>query len=680
MAVSESRQMAALLTGMSLALYITNRLEAYFVFYQRLPAVLATDNFEKALIEIYAHVLHFTAIAIQTYQRSAASRTWRALWETSALEEFEKECDKLGSRTEIEASNCDRELSARDWTNAKQWKADLDRTLQKLDDIQGIRETVNALHVEVNLTKLKTAAGATYNSHEDEHAAQCLAGTRTALLDQIAAWADDPNGKCIFWLCGMAGTGKSTISRTVAHNFDKKISLGGSFFFKRGEGDRGTAKLFFPTLVRQLLDRVAGPRQSVAQNLEADSFLCERNLQDQFEKLLLEPFTVATQRQHPRQCLAVVIDALDECERKDDVRNILRLLARVDAIGSLRLRIFVTSRPELPIQIGFRSMSGDLHRDVMLEEVQASTITHDIRAFFDQKFTDIKTERLLKRPFDPLPADWPTEGDMQTLVSLALPLFIFASTIYRFVSESSPQRRLELILKQQDSQAYSGLAKTYLPILEQLIAGKEEALQHKTIADFRDIVGPIVLVADPLSVASLSSLLQLDREVIDDHLEHLHSVLHVPPEPHQPIRLLHLSFRDFLVDCARSDRDGFWIDEARMHSKLTSQCLQLLSRPGVLSRDLCSVIRPGTRRADIGWQLVTSCISPDVAYACRYWVWHVLESKDQLLDNGHVHIFLQEHFLPWLEALSWLGRFSGAIAYISQLQSLVYVSIRPMSR
>jgi hypothetical protein len=52
--------------------------------------------------------------------------------------------------------------------------------------------------------------------------------------------------KSIFWLKGMAGTGRSTISRTVARSLKGTNHLGASFFFKRGEGYRGYAKKFFP--------------------------------------------------------------------------------------------------------------------------------------------------------------------------------------------------------------------------------------------------------------------------------------------------------------------------------------------------------------------------------------------------------------------------------------------------
>lgn len=47
--------------------------------------------------------------------------------------------------------------------------------------------------------------------------------------------------------------------------------------------------------------------------------------------------------------MVIVIDALDECDPDDDIRVVLQLLPQVrQALG---LRIFLTSRPELPIRL-----------------------------------------------------------------------------------------------------------------------------------------------------------------------------------------------------------------------------------------------------------------------------------------------------------------------------------------
>ena len=79
---------------------------------------------------------------------------------------------------------------------------------------------------------------------------------RVELLGQIDTWASDLGSERIFWLNDMAGTGKSTISRTVAQKFADKGDLGASFFFKWGEGDHGHAEFFITTIAAQLVRKL----------------------------------------------------------------------------------------------------------------------------------------------------------------------------------------------------------------------------------------------------------------------------------------------------------------------------------------------------------------------------------------------------------------------------------------
>jgi hypothetical protein len=194
------------------------------------------------------------------------------------------------------------------------------------------------------LPKLPRAEGAAFDSHQDEHNARCLENTRVDLQRQIAEWAEDPNGKCIFWLKGMAGTGKSTISRTVAHSFKDKGQLGASFFFKRGEGDRGNASRFFTTIADDLAIKVPGLAPSIAKAISADPRIPEKTLNEQFEKLIRQPLFTMTHAPRQASTLIIVIDALDECEEEKDIREILRLLAKAKDMKPVCMRIFVTSR------------------------------------------------------------------------------------------------------------------------------------------------------------------------------------------------------------------------------------------------------------------------------------------------------------------------------------------------
>ncbi|KAL5374570.1 hypothetical protein DPSP01_011849 [Paraphaeosphaeria sporulosa] len=181
---------------------------------------------------------------------------------------------------------------------------------------------------QLDLTKLPVAIGASFDSHADEHNARCLPETRTNLLKTIADWVDNKDGKAIFWLCGMAGIGKSTIARTAAQSFNKNGLLGASFFFKKGEGERGNASRFFSTIATDLVAREPGMLPSIQKALDEDSALPHKVLKDQFEKLILHPLSGMQKTHSATTTRVIVIDALDECKRENDVRVILELLTQ----------------------------------------------------------------------------------------------------------------------------------------------------------------------------------------------------------------------------------------------------------------------------------------------------------------------------------------------------------------
>lgn len=137
--------------------------------------------------------------------------------------------------------------------------------------------------------KLPIAEGAAFDSHAEEHNPRCHPDTRTELLSQIRQWASNPQAESIFWLNGMAGTGKSTVSRTVASLFAADGLLGASFFFKRGEGDRGKATAVFPTIASQLLCKIPSVAPFVKEAIDGDPAVPRKALREQFEKLILQP-------------------------------------------------------------------------------------------------------------------------------------------------------------------------------------------------------------------------------------------------------------------------------------------------------------------------------------------------------------------------------------------------------
>lgn len=479
----------------------------------------------------------------------------------------------------------------------------------------------------------------------------------------------------------MAGTGKSTISRTVAQSFADQEILGGSFFFKRGERDRGNANLLFTTLAAQLIIKEPALATSVR---DADPAISGKALKTQFEQLILAPLRSLSSDPKNKKRIVLVIDALDECERDDDIRVIIRLLSQARRLSSVWLRTFVTSRPELPIRLGFNDINGKF-QDLILHEIPRPIVQHDITAFLEYRLSSIKKDYNGLYPGRRrLPVDWPSPDIIQTLVQMAIPLFIFAATICRFIEDptwSDPNGQLDKVLRYQSRAENAEMDKldaTYRPILDQLALGRTKSAKKSLLDEFHIVVGSIILLAESLSTASLASLLDISRSVIDRRLATLHSVLSVPPSDDSPVRIFHLSFRDFLVDPNKRDTNPFWIDERATHEKIANRCLELLSSGDRLKKNICNLDIPGMSRVDVNPAVINSHLPAAVRYACLYWVHHLeqsrpAEGKACITDDHQAYIFLKRHFLHWLEALSLLGKISESIAMIRCLQDLTSV-------
>jgi hypothetical protein len=122
------------------------------------------------------------------------------------------------------------------------------------------------------------------------------------------------------------------------------------------------------------------------------------------------------------------------------------------------------------------------------------------------------------------------------------------------------------------------LHKIYVTVLEHSISPNYMDEEKEDLcAIMRHVFGSTVILLFPLSVHSLSRLLHLPKEDVEQTLEDLHSILNIPEDQTQPLRLHHPSFRDFLLNKDRCGDPNFRVDEEETHRKLAKECVQLMS-------------------------------------------------------------------------------------------------------
>ncbi|KAK6706721.1 hypothetical protein SNK05_010600 [Fusarium graminearum] len=550
---------------------------------------------------------------------------------------------------------------------------DLDRCTKAIYSALEVDQTSILLDIDHKIVcdTLPIAEGASFDSHAEEHNPTCLPNTREELLRDIGCWIDDDTSKTIFWLNGMAGTGKSTISRTVAQARSRRGNLGASFFFNRGEMDRSNLNKLMSTLAYQLSLSIPEAASFVKKALDDNPAIVRKSVKEQFQKLIQEPLSEAAASAKVLSPVVIVIDALDECDQEADIRLLINILSQ--AKTSLpHLRVFLTSRPELPIRLGFSQVQGS-YQALVLHAIPAQIVEHDIVVFLDAEFEKIRHDfNTTVGDERKLPSDWPGRPIVQTLAQMAVPLFIFAATVCRFVGDSkrrNPRTRLQTVLDQEGTSHGSQLEQTYTPILRSQIAELPKKERDEVIEDFKVIVGSIVILASPLSVTALSRLIDVLPDTVDERLDALHSVLSIPPERAMPVRLLHLSFRDYLVDPGSKGTTDFWVDEKLTQRRLAQHCLRIMR--GGLRKNICGLSFPGMHRSSVDFRLLEKRMPLQLQYACMHWVYHQTSGKPKLSDNKDIYDFLTTHFLHWLEAMSMLGRVKECLGALRSLMRWV---------
>ena len=317
------------------------------------------------------------------------------------------------------------------------------------------------------------------------HHDMCLRGTRQSILDDILRWAENPQERHVFWLNGLAGTGKSTIAQTFSEMVVNVGILGASFFCSRDYLDRRELKNIFPTLAYQLACRYPAIRRHIIRVIKQDPTVASNSLISQLEDLIVRPLVSSN-----ISCV-IVVDALDECIDKEPASAILSVLGR--HINQLRsAKFFVTGRPEPRIRTGFRlPLMEPLTQIFLLHEVNPSNVDGDIRLYLQEKLTAISKRR---SDLD-LPNPWPSDEDLTTLTRKSSGLFIFASTLVRFIESEyhEPNEQLRLIINSSDSTTHEGRAgidNLYTQILSNAFSDAEDAT---LVPNLRRVLGAVVV-------------------------------------------------------------------------------------------------------------------------------------------------------------------------------------------
>jgi hypothetical protein len=497
------------------------------------------------------------------------------------------------------------------------------------------------------LNNFRSANGAEFRHGECKG---CLKGTRGAILSSIELWARTPNESPVYWLNGLAGTGKSTIAKSIAERLFAEGQLGASFFCSRDFEDRRNPQLIFPTLATQLARNYPEFRSIFIPLIQSDPGIGYVSLYNQMEKLIIQPLNKSS------TSTVIVIDALDECKDEGSASAILSVLGRL-AFKAPRVKFFLTGRPEPRISEGFRlPLLAEITDVFVLHTVEQDQVKRDIQLFLNYSFSELAHRR---HGLD----NWPTKEQLDQLCTRAAGLFVYAAATVGFISyfNRNPRKQLELLLQSQKIGDHEGeaLDSLYTSILQGAFAHDKPEDDIKT----RSILSAVILATNPLSPFSIATLLGLDAEDVPPILSSINSLLILQEDPNLPVRPFHKSFPDFITNLTRCTNQRFHISPPHHHLELLIHCLGLMNY--TLEKNMCK-LPDAVANSDVS-DLKERCekINPALRYACVSWHIHLagVHTAPAYVPAiaSTLHQFLEEKFLFWLEILSVLGATRNAV-------------------
>jgi len=486
--------------------------------------------------------------------------------------------------------------------------------------------------------------------------AECLSDTRKDLIQSISNWAKDLTACNVLWLHGLAGSGKSTLSTTIANKFRELGWLGAFIFFDRDASERSDPATVIRTLAYQVgsLHTRAGTAISRVVEKFPDIFLSP--IRVQFQKLLVEPLSDegVIDSNSP---FVLLLDGLDECGSAKKREVLLELLAEQSIQLPSAVRILITSRSERDIRGAF----VDRHHILVQElDITSHANSNDISCYLRDRM-----KRMQRKSPDLLFGhDWPREDDIRGLTERASGLFVWASTAAEFMDGHDPSRRMNTILQGDiGSGAEYALDALYRTALKS--AGNWE--DSDFIFDFKEVIGMILVARHPLSSTAIDLLLHLPGDRPSSHtIAQLGCLLQQQPA----VRFLHPSFADFLSTRSRCVRDLWYFNHTLHNHAFAMRCLCRLDR--VLRQNICDLTL-STDMADLG-------LPEDVSYSCVFWIDHICAIEDDSTTIVEkLSSFLRRHLLHWFEAMSILKRSRQSVALLDRLLNWISVSY-PITR
>jgi len=504
----------------------------------------------------------------------------------------------------------------------------------------------------------------------------CMPGTRVKILADLDAWASDDHSRKVYWMAGMAGTGKSSILHTLCEILDSQHRLGASFFGSRASDKTNNARLIIPVIAHGLAQASPSFKLEVIRAIEDDPALAEPtyiNLQEQFKKLVYSPLgTTAGKRS--RTYKIVVIDAVDECVNLTVVSSLIGVILQLSS--DIPLKIVIASRDETPIRNAF-FLKPELLNAFYLHEVEKEVVKDDIELYITKSLASIQQHHL-GQPLD----GWPSQDELSVFLDLSGTLFIYAATAIRFIDDENYKNRL-LIMIDAESDFRSNLPTAEIDgLYGRIVDHVFKSRFPSEVERMTNTLATVIFLRNPLTIQGIASSLGMNFSDVSISLSPIKSLILVPTNEKAGVAPFHASFPNFITDsrrCSPKICPSFpALVALEAHEMLAIKCLEHMNN--FLKYNLCNIPEEliVSRQERTNSLENIGKVSEALKYSCLYWASHLAElhasSSDLILS---LHFFLHEHLLHWMECLSIVGELQAGLKCLGSAGNALSVSTSP---
>lgn len=447
----------------------------------------------------------------------------------------------------------------------------------------------------------------------------------------------DESASPLLWIKGNHGTGKTMLLIGIIRELSKQsaaLAPSVSYFFCQDTDGKGLSgatsvlrSLIWMFLIQQpcLISHLQNEYKCSGAALFSDGnefFALERV----FKKMLNDPYLSP---------VYMIVDALDECDQANPGLDELVQLISTSFEISKKVKWLVSSR------LGIGPGKIKHAREVKLNDRHLKA---PVDAYIKLKLANLKgsegyTDDIL-------------DGISKEVNQRAESTFLWVALAFKVLKTVDGGKAISCITKMPP-----GLTDLYNHMMTRIENTRSTEPQY-----YEAVLAIAVLAFQPLSPSEIAVFAGLEQDEAKKALGICGSFL---TTTEHTIKFIHQSAKEHLGNYFERKLQSSGICQS--HLNISRHSIEKLKE---LRKNMYCLQDFGLRQSN------GSAPKPDpladFRYYCIFWANHLCSSgvkcsTELLQDDGPVHLFLKENFLPWIESLSLMGRVSDAVQSIMGL-------------